>query len=140
VAKGTKFLPGARRILRRLKARGFIIAAATNRPRHSAHRIMRHLRARDYFDFVLCGDQLKHLKPHPEILQRVIKRFDCAAREALYVGDMTIDIQAGKRAGIRTVAVTTGSCPRRELAALRPFKVISRVDRLQDILEKLSSC
>lgn len=133
--QGVTFLPGAKRLLDYLSANRYQLAVASNRPTRFSLIILRQLKIRDYFDYVLCGDKLKNPKPAPDIILRILDKLALPARQALYIGDMTIDIQTGHGAGVRTVAVTTGSCTRRELAKLKPYRVIPRVSEVVKILE-----
>ena len=50
---------------------------------------------------------------------------------------MTIDVQAGHKAGVKTVAVVTGSSSREDLADLKPFAIIDQVTEVAGILGKL---
>ena len=47
---------------------------------------------------------------------------------------MSIDVEAGHRAGVKTVAVLTGSCTRKEIAPFHPFKMIKRISKVMTIL------
>ena len=136
--EGTSFLPGARLLIVDLKAKGFLLAVASNRPARFTQIILKHLGARDLFDHVLCGDKVASPKPAPDILEAILKKFSLSPGQALYVGDMAIDVEAGKRAGIRTVAVTTGSNTRKEVARLRPYKTVDHLAGVALIVEKLS--
>jgi phosphoglycolate phosphatase len=49
------------------------------------------------------------------------------------VGDAISDIREGKRAGVRTAAVTWGYQPERVLAAERPDRIVRRVADLREI-------
>jgi phosphoglycolate phosphatase len=131
---GTKLLPGALDLLRALKKSKYKIAVASNRPTKFSLIILKRLNIKKYFDYVLCADKLKKGKPHPAILQKILKRFALAPRQAIYVGDMIIDLQAGHRAKVKTVAVVTGSCTRKELAGFKPYAIISRVDQVRRLL------
>ena len=131
---GTTLLPGALKLLRLLKKNKYRIAVASNRPTKFSLIILKQLNIRKYFDYVLCADKLKKGKPHPEILQKILKRFSLKGHEALYVGDMIIDLQAGRGARIKTIAVTTGSCTKSELARYKPYAVIARVDQVRCLL------
>ena len=124
---GSKLLPGARRLLNVLRRRNLKMAVASNRPTRFSHIVMEHLDIRSYFDYVLCGDKLPKAKPDPDILFRILKKFRLPPEQALYVGDMIIDIQTGHSAGVRTVAVATGSSHKSELRALKPFRLIDNV-------------
>jgi HAD superfamily hydrolase (TIGR01549 family) len=133
--RGTKLLPGAKRLLQYLKKQGYKTAVASNRPTEFSNIIIRHLGIREYFDYVLCGDRVLRAKPCPDILKKILLKFALPPAESLYVGDMTIDVETGRRAAVKTVAVVTGSSRREELAALRPFAVVDRVLDLVPILE-----
>lgn len=136
ITSGTKLMPGAAKVLKTLEGRGYRLAVASNRSSGSSNRALRHLKVRQKFDYVLCGDKLKHPKPHPEVLLRILRKFKLKSHEALYVGDMTIDVQTGQRAGVRVAAVTTGSSTAAEIKKMRPFKVIRRLDALLGLLKQ----
>ena len=107
---------------------------ASNRPTRFSLIILRQLGIKKYFAYVLCADKLKKGKPHPAILQTILKKFCLKPREALYVGDMVIDLQAGHAARIKTVAVATGSNSKTELQRFKPHAIIARVDQLAELL------
>jgi phosphoglycolate phosphatase len=134
---GTSFLPGAKKLLEELKARGYTLAIASNRPTRFTHIILKHLCIQGLFDYVLCGDKLERPKPAADILEQILTRFSVIAGEALYVGDMTIDVQTGRAAGVKTVAVLTGSSTAEEIDEIKPFKVIHDVYEVAGILEDL---
>ncbi|MBM3249634.1 MAG: HAD family hydrolase [Candidatus Omnitrophica bacterium] len=134
--RGARLLPGARRVPDSLKNKGYLMAVASNRPTRFSRILMRHLKLEKYFASFLCADKLKKGKPHPEILQRIMRRLSCKPQETLYVGDMAIDARAGSRAGVRTVIVTTGSSHLGEIRKERPFKVIDRISRLLKLLSQ----
>ena len=131
---GTTMLPGALKLLRRLKKNKYRMAVASNRPTKFSLIILRQLGIKKYFDYVLCADKLKKGKPHPAILRTILRKFSLRPQEALYVGDMIIDLQAGRGARIKTVAVVTGSNSKTELARFKPYAIISRVDQVEKLL------
>jgi len=135
---GSKTLPGAKRVLNYLKQRGYKIAVASNRPTLFSDLLIRHLGLKDYFDYVLCGDRVHRPKPYPDILKTIMLKFDLCPAQCLYVGDMTIDIQTGQRAGIKTVAVVTGSSTKEELRELKPYALIKDIRDLVKILEDIN--
>ena len=57
---------------------------------------------------VVSGDTTPHAKPHPEPLLEAARRLGLAAADCVYVGDDLRDVQAGRAAGMRTVAVRWG--------------------------------
>ena len=135
--KDTKLLSGALKILQYLQANGFKIAVASNRPTKFSLIAIRYLKIEKFFDYVLCGDKVKRPKPAPDILKAILKKFSLKATQALYVGDMQIDIKTGHGARVKTVAVATGSNTPKELAALKPLAVIKNVFAVKRILSDL---
>ena len=136
--KKTKFLPGVKKTISLLKREGYKLALASNRPTKFSHIILGHLNIKKYFNYTLCGDRIKRAKPHPDIILKIFRRLGLKRSEGLYVGDMTVDILAGKRAKVMTVAVTTGSNTRKELKSLKPYQVIDNITQLQGVLNKLN--
>jgi 2-phosphoglycolate phosphatase len=59
---------------------------------------------------VVCGDTTPHTKPHPAPLLEAARRLGVEPEHCWYVGDDLRDIEAGRAAGMRTVAITWGYC------------------------------
>lgn len=57
---------------------------------------------------VVGGDSTPHPKPHPAPLLEAARQVGVAPIECIYVGDDLRDVQAGKAAGMGTVAATYG--------------------------------
>jgi phosphoglycolate phosphatase len=125
---------GALKLLVYLKDRGYKLAVASNRPSRFSLILIRHLGLDSYFDYVLCADRLKRGKPSPQILRRIMKRFSIIPLQTLYVGDMVIDAQAGRRAGVNTVIVTTGSSSKEDILEERPSAVVTDIRQLSKML------
>ncbi|MCX5693796.1 MAG: HAD family hydrolase [Candidatus Omnitrophica bacterium] len=131
--KYSHLYPQVRTLLRRLKNKGYKLAVASNRPSKFSRILLKHLGLSGFFNYVLCADQSKHSKPHPEMLNRIVKRFALKKSQALYVGDMAIDAQAGRRAKINTIIVTSGSSSKSEIRREQPFKIIPAIGDLAEL-------
>lgn len=132
--RGSRLYPGVKKLLRYLKNKGYKIAVASNRPTRFSRILIRHLGLKNYLDYVLCADKLKHGKPHPEIMKRILERFSLKRKDALYVGDMAVDAQAGLRSRVKTIIVTSGSSSKKEIKKAAPFLIINRITRLLKLL------
>lgn len=126
-----RLLPGVKTLLPFLKARGCVLAIASNRPSQFCHIILKELGINHYFDHVICGDGVKHPKPYPDMVKAILRASRMAACDAIYTGDMSVDIECGRAAGVFTVAVPTGSCTRQEILAARPDMFIERISQLR---------
>jgi phosphoglycolate phosphatase len=127
LAKESRLLPGAKRVLQYLKTQGYKLAVASNRPARFSRILLRQLKLKQYFNYMLCGDQLKYGKPHPEILHKIMRKFSLMAADTLYVGDMALDAEASRRAGVRSVIVTTGSSSLQEIKKEKPYQIIKKI-------------
>ncbi|MDY7579910.1 HAD-IA family hydrolase [Herbaspirillum sp. RTI4] len=59
---------------------------------------------------IISGDTTPHSKPHPAPLLEAAARLQLAPQECWYVGDDLRDIQAGRAAGMPTIAAAWGYC------------------------------
>jgi len=132
--KHSHLYPYTRLLLRRLKEKGYKLAVASNRPSKFSRILLKHLAIDIFFDYILCADQARYGKPHPEMLNKIVKRFAFKKSQTLYVGDMVIDAQAGKRAKINTVIVTSGSSSKLDIKREQPFRIISAISCLLNLL------
>ena len=135
---GVKFLPYAKDLLHDLKSRGYLLAIASNRPTRFTQIILKVLNVTALFDMVLCADKLENPKPAPDILIKILEKFDLTTDQSLYVGDMIVDIQTGKSANVATVGVLTGSSDKKEIEEAQADWIIDDLSALGSILEKFS--
>jgi phosphoglycolate phosphatase len=124
-----RLFPGARQILTKLSGR-CLLAVASNRPTLFSHILLRSLKIRNFFDYVICADRLNKAKPHPLILKTILSHFCIKPQQALYIGDMAIDAQTARRAHIKSIIVTTGSSSLSEIKKEKPYRIISSIRQL----------
>ena len=127
-------LPGALALLRNLKAKGKLLAVASNRPAETASLLIKILEIEVYFDRVLTGEAVSQPKPAPDILIALLDYFQVSREEAIYVGDMDIDAETGAAAGVKTVIVVTGSSAREEIETLKPYRILNSLEDFPDPL------
>lgn len=78
-------------------------AVITTKFKRSAMPSILHFGLDRFLKAVITLDDVSHPKPHPESIYQALRGF--GAQNALMIGDMPSDIQAGKRAGILTCGV-----------------------------------
>ena len=128
-----RLLPGVKALLPFLKARGCVLAIASNRPAQFCHIILKAVGIDHYFDHVICGDGVKRPKPYPDMVKAILKASGVPAAQAIYTGDMTVDIECGRAAGVFTLAVPGGSCTRAEIKAAKPDRFIERISAIRKL-------
>lgn len=105
----TKLLPGVVDGLVALKQAGVKLGICSNKPAYFTRAIIGILKIDSYFDVVLGPDDVGTAKPDPTMLLKALGRLGVSKDEALYVGDMEVDIETGRRAGVETWVMPTGS-------------------------------
>ena len=102
----TQLFPGIAELLEALARRGTPWGIVTNKATRFTDRIVEALGLKPAC--VVCGDTTEHLKPHPAPMRHAAEQLKLPAGECMYLGDDLRDIQAGRAAGMRTVAVQWG--------------------------------
>jgi len=100
--------PGIETLLARLHERGIPWGISTNKPRAFTAPLLDRLAIQPPPGSVVCPDDIGNRKPHPESLYRNCRDLNCAPHEAIYIGDHARDIEAGRRAGMYTIAAAYG--------------------------------
>ena len=100
--------PGIEALLGELHTRGIAWGISTNKPRVYTEPLLQRLNIQPPAGSVVCPDDVCERKPHPESLYLNCTQLSCSPGEAIYVGDHLRDIEAGRRAGMYTIAATYG--------------------------------
>ncbi len=109
-----KIINGVYEFLTELKKRNLKIGVATNRSRFSVYPLLNEVGLENFFDVILCRDDVEEGKPNPVMILKIIEKFNFDKKDAFYVGDMDIDYETGKKAGVDTYIVLTGSSERQD--------------------------
>jgi phosphoglycolate phosphatase len=87
---------------------GFRKAIISNKREDLSVKLLEKLDILKYFDLVVGSDTAPERKPSPVPVAYALSKLGVKAPEAVIVGDSSYDIEAGKKAGITTIAVTYG--------------------------------
>ncbi|MDX1465342.1 MAG: phosphoglycolate phosphatase [Halomonas sp.] len=126
----TRLYPGAREALEGLRARGLPLALVTNKPSAFIAPLLEAFDLDGHFALCLGGDSLAAKKPDPAPLLHVAAHFDVAPSACLMVGDSRHDIEAGRAAGFRTLAVPYGYNHGEPVALSRPDGTVESLAEL----------
>ncbi|MDH5540338.1 MAG: HAD-IA family hydrolase [Rhizobacter sp.] len=100
----TNMLP----VLQALAAQRLPWGIVTNKASRFSEPLVRSLAHLDDAVTLICGDTTPHAKPHPAPLLEAARRIGIEARHCWYIGDDHRDVQAGRAAGMTTVAAAWG--------------------------------
>jgi phosphoglycolate phosphatase len=87
---------------------------------------------RDDIACIIGGDTVAARKPDPQPLREAISRLGGLPAETVMVGDSENDINAGKRMGTRTCAVTYGFRTAEHMRRTLPDVMIDSFDKLKE--------
>ncbi len=107
-----RLIPGADRTLRGLREKGVKVGIITRNCEEAVRKIFPEVN--DFCDIFVSRNSVKKVKPHPDHLTHVMERLNISGGEGVMVGDHVIDIQAGKRVGMKTMGVLTGRTKRED--------------------------
>lgn len=108
MTRETRVFDAMRPVLAALRDAGLPWGIVTNKATRFCEPLVRALGLLDEAAALVCGDTTPHAKPHPEPLLEAARRLGLAAAECVYVGDDLRDVQAGRAAGMLTVAAAWG--------------------------------
>lgn len=100
---------GVPELIEGLNAAGIAWGVVTNKPARFTDPLIPQI-GLAHAGCVVSGDTTPHSKPHPAPLFEGANRLGIAPEQCWYVGDDMRDIEAGRAAGMVTVACTWGYC------------------------------
>jgi HAD superfamily hydrolase (TIGR01509 family) len=98
---------GAIALLRELR-KTYRLALTTTRGRVDVDRFIAQFGLDGEFTAIVTRDDVRRLKPHAEPVQRAAEELELSPEQCIVIGDTSMDIRAGKRAGALTVGVLSG--------------------------------
>jgi len=127
-AKEAEVVPGACQTLKGLKERGIKVGIVT---RNCKRAVRIGLGKNDFiYDLLLTRDDVRPVKPEPHSLERALKVLKSKPEETIMIGDHPIDIRAGKKVGVRTIAVLSGKKTKEDFKEFKPDLIIPSVREL----------
>ena len=118
--KLTRLMPGAELVVSELWRRGIRLAIASNKPAVFSRQLLAGFGLAELFTFIGGPDLGFPEKPDPAMVRAALQSMRSSPAETLYVGDMTVDVETARAAGLAIAVVPLGSSTREELEALRP--------------------
>lgn len=124
---------GIYELLKKLKEASVLLAVATATDKELTYERLTRLHLIDYFDYILCGNEVTKRKPHPEIYCKVREHFGVEESKALVLEDSIVGVEAAYRAHIPCIMIPDliqASQKQRE-------QTIAVVDSLYDVIDLL---
>lgn len=117
-----------------LAKQGYKLGIVTTKARKTVEMGLNLTKLHQFFDVIVTIDDVEHVKPHPEPIEKALHLLDANPATTLMVGDNHHDILGGKNAGTKTagVAWTIKGCD--YLAAYKPDYMLEKMSDLLTIL------
>jgi len=116
---------------------GYKKAVISNKREYLSVKLLKKLKLLDFFNMVVGSDTTSEKKPSAIPILHVIEKIGAGPQESIIVGDSNYDIEAGRKAGIKTIAVTYGYKKKEYL--VNADYIIDRFNDLPTILDIISS-
>jgi len=103
-----KMEPHLFQALNGLKENGILRAINTNRTTSMKY-IMDRFDLWPFFDMVVTALDVKHPKPHPESIEKILQNFNFKKEEVVFIGDSEVDQQTARSSGVPFIAYKNGA-------------------------------
>jgi phosphoglycolate phosphatase len=125
--EGTRLMPGAAELVAALHGRGLMLAVCSNKPVAFTRELLDIFHLANSFQVVLGPEDVPRPKPAPDMIHAALARLDLEPPQVLYVGDMRVDIETARAAGVAVWVVATGSDPAEALTRAGPDRLLTRL-------------
>ena len=122
-------------LLEYLKANNYKTIVATSSGRARVDEILKNADLTKYFDDTICGDEVTHGKPHPEIFLTACQKLNVKPEEALVLEDSEAGILAAYDGHIDVICVPDMKYPEPQFVK----KVTKIVDSLDEVIDYLKA-
>jgi phosphoglycolate phosphatase len=126
----SKPINGMSEMLRRLKKQGYTLGIMTSNKKASVEKFLKEHNL-EVFDFVYSGS---NLFGKDRVLKSILKKHKLNLKNSIYVGDEIRDIQAAKKIGLASIAVTWGYNSRKGLSSFDPKFIVEKPMELEKTL------
>ena len=110
--------PGVFEILDWLREIGAKIALASSTREELVRRMLGEKHLTDYFDVIVCGDMVRHSKPHPEMFLSAAERLGVDPTSCYVIEDSFNGIRCARNAGMHAIMVPDIVQPDEEIKSL----------------------
>ena len=108
----------------------------TNRYVRLADAVLKKMGIQKYFEDIIGGDDENCLKPSACVLDNALNKYKVDKTKAIMIGDMAVDVMAGKNSGVATCWVTYGLGTPAEVKDTKPDYIINDIGELKKIIKR----
>ncbi len=109
------------------------LAILTNNKSSYAEDVLEKFNLSNYFETIIGFNDVTEVKPSPEGIQIILKKWNLTPSEVIFIGDMTTDILAGKAANVKMICVASGLAQKETLLENNPDILVDHVKELKTL-------
>lgn len=128
--------PGLNELLQYLNQQGYKVVIATSSSRNRVDEIIRCANIEAYIDDSICGDEVSHGKPDPEIFLKACEKVSVDPLDALVLEDSEPGILAAYRGGIDVICIPDMKFPSQKFEAMTTAIKTSLLDIIPILNDK----
>lgn len=118
--QSAELIEGANETISELRQKGYWMGVVSSGNDCRVNREITELGLAGFFEVVICHEQIRNRKPHPEGIEIALQQLGVTPSQTGYVGDSPEDIEMGKRANVLTVGVRSSYPTSWKLQAAKP--------------------
>jgi HAD superfamily hydrolase (TIGR01509 family) len=130
---GVPLKAGVLELLQAFKAREIKIALATSNRRCTVKDYLQRSGLDQFFEVVVCGDEVQNGKPHPEIFLKVVQKLDVSAQHCFMFEDSENGLHSAYQAGGVTVLIPDIKPATAQMRSQADYIYASLADVLADL-------
>jgi beta-phosphoglucomutase family hydrolase len=100
-------LPGVIELIKNLKKNKFKLAVGSSGPLKNVELLLNSLHIMRYFDAVITAEDVERGKPAPDVFLKAAEKLNLIPAHCIVIEDAPVGIKAAKRAGMKSIALTT---------------------------------
>ena len=129
----TKVYDGLLDMLSELKEKGVKMAVVSNKPDAAVKKLNREYFG-DRLDYAIGPSDGVRCKPYPDMAEEALKALGVEKKDAVFVGDSEVDVQAGLNAGLDVIAVSWGFRSREVVIEAGASKIADDAHQLEKFI------
>lgn len=102
-----RLMSGVKKLMRLLSKKPVTLAIATSGKRTYIEYWLKKFGVFKYFKTIICIDDVRKGKPHPDLILKTLKEAGFSAKESIIIEDSPSGIEAARRAKIKSIAIPT---------------------------------
>lgn len=110
-----KAFPATKELLETFKAQGLKLAIATSASKDDLKALLKQAQLENIVDEKTDSSDAENSKPDPDIIESAIEKIGLKPQSLYMLGDTPYDLEAAKKAGVKSIAFTCGGWDRENL-------------------------